>query len=243
MTTDTIQLGLFLSGSYQCSYLPNQQARSQVIVQSHWINTSIYSVLIEDGFRRSGLSVYRPRCDHCRACISVRLCVADFTPHRTQRRTFKKHAKTLFAEIVQQPYFDAEHYDLYARYQRLRHAEAAPETTPQTYDEFLVQSQVNTQFICFRDLQGTLRMVSVFDRVKDGLSAVYTFYDPEYAGSLGTYAIMYLAQLCAQWNLPYLYLGYWVNHSEKMHYKLNFQPLEFYYQGQWTKDNPSIAHL
>ncbi|NOL50177.1 arginyltransferase [Pelistega europaea] len=240
MTHDTIQLGLFLSSPYECSYLPNRQARSQVVVQSHWITTPIYSILIEDGFRRSGISVYRPRCSRCHMCISVRLIVPEFVPTRTQRRIFKKHAQTLTAELIQQPYFDQEHYALYERYQRLRHAEAAPETTPQVYEEFIVQSLINTQFVCFRDEQGVLRMVSVFDRVENGLSAVYTFYDPEYPGSLGTYAVMYLAKLCTQWNLPYLYLGYWVENSEKMHYKLKYHPLEYYQQGQWTKDKPTL---
>lgn len=235
MNADTIQLSLFLSSPYECSYLPNQQARSQVIVQSEWINTPVYSVLIEDGFRRSGTSVYRPRCDRCHACISVRLVVPEFTPNRTQKRTFKRHAQTLRHEIIQQPYFDQEHYQLYERYQHLRHADKAPETTPESYEDFLIRSHVNTQLLCCRDEQGILRLVSVFDEVHNGLSAVYTFYDPEYPGSLGTYAVMALTELCKRRQLPYLYLGYWVEHSEKMDYKKRYQPLEIYVNGHWQR--------
>lgn len=235
---ENLQLGLFLTAPYECSYLPNKTAHSQVIVQAEWVNTSVYSALIEQGFRRSGISTYRPRCDQCQACISVRLCVDDFQPSRTQKRIFKKHAQELDIEIIEHPIFEAEHFALYERYQQLRHAEKAPETSPESYTEFIAQSYVDTQFLCFRDKQGILRMVSVFDRVHNGLSAVYTFYDPEYKGSLGTFAVMCLADLCVQWQLPYLYLGYWVKDSEKMHYKTNYQPLEFYSKEQWSRQEP-----
>lgn len=235
---ENLQLGLYLSAPYECSYLPEKTARSQVIVQSEWINTSVYSVLIEQGFRRSGTASYRPRCNQCQACVSVRLCVDEFQPSRTQQRMFKKHAKELTLEIIEQPVFEAEHFELYNRYQKLRHAEKAQDSTPETYDEFLVRSYVDTHFLCFRDTLGTLRMVSVFDRVHNGLSAVYTFYDPEYKGSLGTFAVMCLADLCLQWQLPYLYLGYWVKGSEKMDYKTRYQPLEFYVKEKWSRQEP-----
>lgn len=235
---ENLQLGLYLSAPYECSYLPEKIARSQVIVQSEWINTSVYSALIEQGFRRSGTATYRPRCDQCQACVSVRLCVDEFQPSRTQQRMFKKHAKELTLEIIEQPVFEAEHFELYDRYQKLRHAEKAQDSTPETYDDFLVRSYVDTHFLCFRDVLGTLRMVSVFDRVHNGLSAVYTFYDPEYKGSLGTFAVMCLADLCLQWQLPYLYLGYWVKGSEKMDYKTRYQPLEFYVKEQWSRQEP-----
>lgn len=240
MTTDNIQLGLFLSAPYECSYLPHKMARSQVIVQSHWVSTPIYSVLMNEGFRRSGLSTYRPRCDQCQACLSSRIVVQEFSPSRTQRRIFNKHSKELTLEIISQPYFDPEHYALYQRYQQLRHADKAPEVSPESYEEFLVQSYVETQFLSFRDQQGILRMVSVIDCLDQGLSAVYTFYDPDYHGSLGTYAIMTLVRLCQQRQLPYVYLGYWIENSEKMHYKQNFQPLEVLQKGQWQRLIPPV---
>lgn len=234
-------LSLFLTGTYPCSYLPNLQARSQAVAQTDLVDAQVYSQLMRHGFRRSGLYTYRPQCDQCKACISVRISVAEFTPSRTQRRLYKKHNQELYARCLEDLEWRDEHYELYHDYQLRRHPDNVEQTTPADFAEFMLSSHVNTQLVEFRSHDDVLRMVSVFDILDDGLSAVYTFYDVDYIGSLGTYAIMWLVDVCKLLNRPYLYLGYWVEHSQKMAYKMNFQPLEYYYRGQWQREKPMLT--
>ena len=232
-------LSLFLTGSYPCSYLPEQQARSQAVAQADYVDSQVYSQLMRYGFRRSGLYTYRPQCDQCKACVSVRIVVDEFTPNRTQRRLFKKHQQALYAYCLPDLSWHDEHYELYQRYQACRHPDNSEQTGPDEYIEFMLSSHVDTQLVEFRSEDNVLRMVSVFDILDDGLSAVYTFYDVDYIGSLGSYAIMWLNELCKRFGRPYLYLGYWVENSQKMNYKMNYQPLEYYFKGSWSRQKPS----
>ncbi|WP_071058537.1 arginyltransferase [Pelistega sp. MC2] len=242
MSETEITFGLYLSAPYPCSYLPEQQARSQVVVPSHLVNTTIYAQLIQQNFRRSGEQVYRPRCDNCQACISVRLRTTEFVANKTQRRLYKRHQQELTAKLIHSPSYSNEHFELYKHYQQTRHPETYEPTNKADYENFLIRSYVDTRFIEFRSSDNVLRMVCIFDYLTDGLSAVYTFYDTEYQGSLGTYAILYLSQLCQQWQLPYLYLGYWVKNSPKMNYKNKFAPLEYNWHGQWLSKQPNMAN-
>ena len=231
-------INLFLTGTYPCSYLPDLQARSQAVAQADSVDSVVYSQLMRFGFRRSGLYTYRPQCDQCQACVSVRIVVDKFTPNRTQRRLFKKHQEALYAYCLPDLSWHDEHYQLYHDYQMRRHPENAEQTSPTDYAEFMLSSYVDTQLVEFRCKDNILRMVSVFDILDDGLSAVYTFYDVDYVGSLGSYAVMWLNELCKRFKRPYLYLGYWVENSQKMAYKMNFQPLEYYVKGTWQRKQP-----
>jgi len=225
-------LQFYITSPYPCSYLPDRQARSQVATPAYLIDSPVYSELVKAGFRRGGLYTYRPYCDQCRECVPVRLAVADFKPTRAQRRAGKQHQhlETTFRDLA----FSNEHYELYRRYQASRHAGGSmDQDSREQFAHFLLQSNVATSLVEFREGE-TLRMVSVIDRLADGLSSVYTFYDPDVAhASFGTWNVLWQARLCASLGLPYLYLGYWIAQSPKMAYKSNFQPLEMLVHGEW----------
>ncbi len=218
----------YLTAEYPCSYLEGRRARSEVAIP----HTYHFDELIRSGFRRSGLFVYRPSCRHCNACIAVRVDVAKFSPDRSQKRSFKRHSTLSVREKALR--FDAEHFELYGRYQKARHPGGGMDNdSEEQYRNSLLLSQVDTSLYEFRD-SGELRMVSIIDEIGDGLSSVYTFFDPDLPGaSLGTYNVLWQIDLCKKLNLPYLYLGYWIEECRKMAYKHNFQPQQGYVGGKW----------
>jgi arginyl-tRNA--protein-N-Asp/Glu arginylyltransferase len=229
-------LQFYATSPYGCSYLPGRIARSQVSTPTHLIDASTYSELVKIGFRRSGVFTYRPWCDNCRECIPVRVPVQEFKANRSQRRALTQHAGLIARERPLA--YREEHYQLYQRYQLARHSGGGMDNdNREQYGHFLLQTHVDTRLIefCENDVP---RMVCIIDVLADGLSSVYTFYDPATrTASYGTYAVLWQIAQCQHLGLPHLYLGYWIEHSRKMSYKANFQPLEALRQGEWQRDN------
>ncbi|OWY39567.1 arginyltransferase [Xenophilus sp. AP218F] len=222
----------YATAPYPCSYLADRQARSQVAIPAEAINGAVYSQLVRLGFRRSGLYTYRPYCDGCQACVPVRIPVESFAPSRTQRKVWRRLA-AMEAQLLPLT-FDAEHYALYRLYQQARHAGGGmSEDSAQQYAEFILKSGVDSRLAEFK-LEGELKMVSLIDILSDGISAVYTFYDPDdERASLGVFNVVWQVELARALGLPYVYLGYWIAECRKMSYKAGYRPLQILKDGRW----------
>lgn len=232
------ELQFYATAPYPCSYLPGKTARSQVATPSHLIHADLYGELVNAGFRRSGLYTYRPYCDECNACTATRIPVKRFVANRSQKRSWKKHAG-LDIRVLNLGYQE-EHFQLYQHYQNERHAGSDMDQDDQNqYMQFLLQSRVNSRLIEFRDGPndtdpGCLRMVSMIDILEQGISSVYTFFDTSNTStSYGSFSILWQIQQTLELDLPYLYLGYYIQNSEKMSYKAKFQPIEGLVDDHW----------
>jgi arginyl-tRNA--protein-N-Asp/Glu arginylyltransferase len=232
MTREHKKPEMFLSMPHPCSYLPGRVATSLFVDPRAPIDSSTYGAYMRLGFRRSGDLVYRPHCRDCQACIPVRVPVSLFQATRGQRRIQARNAD--IRVIPRAAGFDPEHFALYLRYQKIRHAGGGmDDPDPQKYTNFLLSRHVHTVFYELR-CQTKLLGVAVVDHLSDGLSAVYTFFDPsEKRRGLGTFAVLWQIERARQLGLAWVYLGYLIRECQKMSYKENFRPLEAYLDGRW----------
>lgn len=231
---DQQALNFYLTPEHECSYLPEQSSQTLFADPAVRIGTSMYSELIKFGFRRSGTYVYRPRCPACDACIPIRVPVTNFRPSRSQRRNWQRNADL---EVVTAPneYRD-EHFMLYRRYMYSRHQGGGMDTPdPDKYSEFLINPYIEGLFYEFR-LENRLLGVAVVDVLDDGLSAVYTYFDPdEAARGLGVYAVLWQIEQAKASGLQHVYLGYWIKKCQKMAYKDQYRPFEVFRDGSWSE--------
>lgn len=217
----------------RCNYLPESNSSNQFVDPSLPLTTDIYSQLIEYGFRRSGGILYRPDCFSCSACISSKLEARLYQPNRSQRRIM---AKNHDIEIAIKPaIFSNEYFQLYRKYLKFRHTDGAMnESKEEDFKHFLICDWCDTVFIEQR-INKKLIAVAVTDVLRDGLSAVYTFFDPDYSErSPGIFSITQQIVQAQTWKKHWLYLGYWIADCQKMSYKASFQPLLGYRNDSWT---------
>lgn len=216
-----------------CPYLPNRTERHILADLTGPNAEAMHGFLTTAGFRRSHHLIYRPACTECTACIPVRIAVARFVPSRTQRRTLVRNNR-LQSRLIP-AIATNEQFDLFVKYQKTRHSDG--EMSRMNFDDFRLMvegSPVNTGIAEFRDPSGALKAVCLLDMLKDGFSAVYSFFDSEDPSqSLGTYMILWAIKEAHDHRLSYIYLGYWVKGSPKMSYKAKFQPLEQFNHGHW----------
>ncbi len=235
--TNLKSLNFYATPGHSCSYLQNREAKTLFVDPQAIIAKDTYSQLSDLGFRRSGRHVYRPHCDQCQACISVRIPSDQFKPSKGQKRLIARN-RDLKVRAVS-PQLTAEYYDLYERYIIARHADG--DMYPPSKDQFmsfLVEGDQDSVFFEFRDPENNLIGLAVCDFLAQGLSAIYTFFDPEQKKrSLGSYAILWQINECRRLGMPYLYLGYWVKDCRKMSYKLAFKPTELLLDSNWVTVN------
>ena len=228
----------FLTPRHLCSYLNRADAQTLFYDPRKIISKETYEKLTQIGFRRSGSHLYSPHCSDCNACIPTRVPVKEYQPTKSNKRVLKKNKDLKI--VIEEARFSTHFYYLYERYINLKHPDGDmfPPSTDQ-FKTFLLSPWADSFFISSY-LDKKLISVAVTDRQKQGLSAIYTFYDPrELKRSLGTMSILNQIRLCAELDLDYLYLGYWIKANQKMAYKVNFKPIELLLDSQWVKvENP-----
>jgi arginine-tRNA-protein transferase len=218
-----------------CGYLPNRQSNSIFIDPDSEPSKDQLNLLHLQGFRRSGKLVYRPQCDGCNACQSSRIINTQFSPSKNQKKAIKRNQelKLRWAEAE----FLEEHYKLYEHYIATRHREGEMyPATKEQYQGFLIEGHGTHKLLEIRDTDDTLVACCVVDIYYDGLSAIYSYFDPDQPKrSLGRFIVLALISQGQELGLPYTYLGYWIKESSKMSYKADYQPLEVFNGQEWLK--------
>lgn len=231
------RISFYLTPAHPCSYLEGNIASTAFADPNLELSAAHYSHLIRYGFRRSGKHVYRPHCDNCTACISIRLKTKEFNPGRRFKRVLSNN-KDLNCNISDNA-DNPEYYELYRRYISSRHQGGEmDEDNPETYEEFIGSTWANTIYLEAR-LEQKLIAVAVIDQVENGISAVYSFFDPDYPKrSLGNYLILKQIELNNKLENEYLYLGYWIEKCQKMNYKADYKPHQLFIDGDWVESKP-----
>ena len=230
MRSDVVRL--FQTLPHPCGYFAERTAQNLVIDPSAPQLPQLYDMAVQRGFRRAGGHVYHPQCVNCRACVACRIPVAPFRCDRAQRRCLVRNGD-LSLRIVPAGYSE-EYFALYQRYLKSRHRDGGMDDAhPEDFTRFLYTTWSPTRFLEFRSNE-RLVAIAVTDFCANGLSAVYTFFDPgESTRSLGTFAILSQIAIARERGLPHVYLGFWIDGHPKMDYKKRYHPLEVLEAGAW----------
>ena len=226
----------FRTLEHECGYYADRVAQDLVIDPQEPRLGALFNQALYMGFRRSGNLVYRPDCATCNACVPLRIDVQAFIPNRTQRKILNRSAHITMEPCP--PQRTDEQFELYRKYLKARHTDAGMDDhEPTDYDEFLSSDWSTTHFLEFRE-NGQLIAVAVTDEVAEGISAVYTFYDPEHAQrSLGTLSVLRQVQWARDLNKSYVYMGYWIEGHPKMDYKRKFHGAQRLIDPTWQPMN------
>lgn len=226
------RLKVYATHPHPCSYLEEEQATTLFVDPDTEVGPLVYQELADIGFRRSGTHIYRPHCENCNACIPARIPVDTFSQKRQHRKNWNRNQDLRVERVLSID--DPLYYQLYERYISARHADGDmyPPNKEQ-YDSFLTDNGGMTRFFCFW-LGQQLLAVAVVDEMPAGLSAIYTFYEPDMdKRSLGRFAILWQVEHARSLGLPHVYLGYWIKQCQKMNYKIDYRPVELLINGRW----------
>jgi arginine-tRNA-protein transferase len=234
----TRPLVFLLTREASCPYLPGRRERKLVTELSGPDACESYDLLSRAGFRRSHAVAYRPACHSCQECVPVRVVVDQFQPGRSLRRVLRRNAGLKSA--IRPAQATSEQYALFARYLAWRHGDGEMAGMGfADYRSMIDDTPIDSGLLELRRSDGALAACCLVDRSSDGLSAVYSFFDPDRsADSLGSFIVLRLIEEARRRALPYVYLGYWIAASRKMAYKIRFQPLETFGLDGWTPMDP-----
>ena len=226
---------IFKSLPFKCSYISSKNEQRLIIkLDKGHNNQNHFDSLMKKGFRRNMDHMYFPICENCSSCISSRVKINGFSYSKSQKRNIKKNQSFLFVKKTLSK--DVERYTIFKKYTENRHSDGLMKSM--TFNEFLNfvnKSPVNSTLYDLVDSKNKILGSMLFDTVDHGLSAVYSFYDPEFIkNGLGTYMILKAIEMTGYLNLGYLYLGYWIKESKKMNYKASFNNLEIFENGKWN---------
>ena len=226
----------YVTQAQPCPYLPDRAER-KIVTRLEGDAPAQHDRLAQAGFRRIRDFVYRPACAGCRACLPIRVIARDFRSNGSFRRGERRNADLTAVEALLAA--RTHHFDLFRRYQDARHAEGDMASMDfAEYSAMIEDSPLDTRLIEFRDSAGKIVAASLTDRLGDGLSAVYEFFDPDESHrSPGTFAILWHIHEAKRLGLPYVYLGYWIANSPKMVYKDRFRPFEILLDGRWQRQD------
>ncbi len=233
----------FTTAPLPCPYLPGRLERKLATELSGSSADSTHESLARSGFRRSHSIAYAPACPGCRACVPVRVATGEFRPRRSLSRIWRQNRDLVGIKVPARA--TAEQYDLFARYQQSRHSGSDMALMGfYEYSAMIEDSPIETFLVEYRDRSGVLCAACLTDRTTDGLSAVYSFFETGGArDGLGNYVVLWLIEQAQRLDVPYVYLGYWIENSPKMAYKARFQPLERLCENGWERFEPDMPAL
>ncbi|MGB2202628.1 MAG: arginyltransferase [Pseudooceanicola atlanticus] len=225
----------YVTAPQPCPYLEGRMERKLFTSLSGDNADRLNNSLSKQGFRRSQNVLYRPSCADCAACLSARIDVEAFAPSKSQRRTMNRNKD--LKRLATSPWATEEQYELFRDYLDARHADGGmADMDVFEFAAMIEETPIRSRVVEYSHPERGLTGVSLTDVLDDGLSMVYSFYDPDRANdSLGTYMILDHIEIARDAGLPYVYLGYWVPGSPKMGYKAKFKGVELYVGGKWQK--------